>query len=62
LKLVTADLMNGITTIKEAITAYIKSGMFFLDIIATAPSVTLLFMNKRNTGKYFMLIRYSHWA
>lgn len=39
-----------------------KSGMFFLDIIATAPSVTLLFMNKRNIGKYFMLLRFSHWS
>ncbi|MFO0116941.1 MAG: hypothetical protein ACK521_04780 [bacterium] len=54
--------MNGITTIKEAIVAYMRSGMFFLDIIATAPSVTLLLMNKRNIGKFFMLIRYSHWA
>lgn len=54
--------MNGITTMKEAVIAYMRSGMFFLDIIATAPSVTLLFMNKRNIGKFFMLIRFSHWA
>lgn len=53
--------MNGITTMNEALTAYMRSGMFFLDIIATAPSFTLLCFYKRNVSKFFMLIRFSHW-
>lgn len=39
-----------------------KSGMFFIDILATAPSLTLTILNKRNIGKYFSLIRYAHWS
>jgi hypothetical protein len=39
-----------------------KTGMFFLDILATAPSLTLTFLNRRKISKYFLLIRYSHWS
>lgn len=60
INLITADPMNGIRTMKEAFKSYCRS-YFFLDLTATAPSVTLLLLKKRSIGKYFMLIRFSRF-
>jgi CRP-like cAMP-binding protein len=48
------------TTLNAIISKYAKSGMLFLDVIATVPSIILLIMRMRSVGKYFMLIRYAH--
>lgn len=62
LKFITADLMNGITTLKEAARGYFRSGLLFFDLLATIPSSILLFsQTQTQIRKYFMLCRFSHW-
>jgi hypothetical protein len=59
---ITADRINGITNFKEAFLSYWRSGVLFLDLTATLPSLVLVFMNRRDIGKYFMLIRFIYWG
>ena len=48
------------TTLSAIVSKYSRSGMLYLDVIATIPSIILLIMGKRSVGKYFMLIRFTH--
>ena len=59
LKFVTADPPKT-RNIEEVAKGYIFP-YFFLDLLATGPSILFLLINKRDTGKYFMIIRFSHW-
>jgi hypothetical protein len=59
LKFLTAE-PPVIKTFKEAAAEYFFP-MFILDLLATAPSIGLLLLGRRDMAKYFMLIRFSHW-
>ena len=56
---ITADPPRTLT-LSDIIKKYANSGMLYLDVIATIPSIIFLTQRKLHIAVYFNALRYSH--